>query len=198
VLASPRLRDDSVLNAGIGANRLLNDSILGGPNGLSRLDRDVLAQPRGSTVIVLEGINDIGFSQAPPNAGFEPRTDVSAAQIIAAYQQLIARAHTAGLRILGGTLNPFRGSFYWSATAEAKREAVNDWIRTSGAFDGVIDFARVVSDPSDPTVYAPAFDHGDHLHPNDGGYQAMADAIDLDCLATSRPALGHSRSCTRS
>jgi lysophospholipase L1-like esterase len=198
ILASPRLRDESVLNAGIGANRLLNDSILGGPNALARVDRDVLAQPHGSTLIVLEGTNDIGFSQAPPIAGLEPRTEVSAAGIIAGYKQLIARAHTAGLRILGGTLNPFRGSFYWSPAAEAKREAVNEWIRGSGAFDGVVDFARAVGDPADPSVYAPAFDSGDHLHPNDAGYQAMADAIDLDCLAPTGLAIGPTRSCTRS
>jgi lysophospholipase L1-like esterase len=172
----------SVLNAGIGANRLLNDSDLGGRGALDRLDRDLLAQPGVRTVIVLEGINDIGFSQFPPTPGVEPRTNVSAQEIIGAYQQIIERAHADGLRVLGGTLIPFAGSFYWDAPAETKREQVNDWIRTSGAFDGVIDFDAVVRDPANPAVLAARYDSGDHLHPSDAGYQAMGDAIRLSCV----------------
>jgi lysophospholipase L1-like esterase len=186
----------SVLNAGIGANRLLNDSQLGGPNALARLDRDVLAQPGARTLIVLEGINDIGFSQFPPFPGAEPRTNVSAEEIIGAYRQIIDRAHAGGLRVLGGTLLPFQGSFYWDAAAEVKRQRVNAWIRTSGAFDGVIDFDRVVRNPADPTVLAPQYDSGDHLHPSDAGYRAMGHAINLACLAPSGSQKAR-ESCTR-
>ena len=103
--------------------------------------------------------------------------DVSAAQIIAGYQRLIARAHARGLRIFGATLLPFQGAGYYTAAGEATREAVNTWIRTSGAFDGVIDFDAVMRDPADPLRLNPAYDSGDHLHPDDAGYQAMADAI---------------------
>jgi lysophospholipase L1-like esterase len=185
-----------VLNAGIGANRLLNDSDLGGVNALARLDRDVLAQPGARTLIVLEGINDIGFSQFPPTPGVEPRTNVSAQEIIGGYQQIIERAHADGLRVLGGTLVPFRGSFYWDQAAETKRQQVNTWIRTSGAFDGVIDFDAVVRDRADPAVLAPQYDSGDHLHPSDAGYQAMGDAIDLSCLSPAG-AQRVGKSCTR-
>jgi lysophospholipase L1-like esterase len=189
-------RRASVLNAGIGANRLLNDSQLGGPNALARLDRDVLAQPGARTLILLEGINDIGFSQFPPLPGAEPRTNVSAEEIIGAYRQLIERAHAGGLRVLGGTLLPFKGSFYWDAAAEVKRQRVNAWIRTSGEFDGVIDFDRVVRDPADPAVLAPQYDSGDHLHPSDAGYRAMGGAINLTCLTPAgSPKAGET--CTR-
>jgi lysophospholipase L1-like esterase len=109
-------------------------------------------------------------------------TAVTAGQIIAGYQQLIAAAHARGLRIFGATLLPFQGAGYYSAAGEATREAVNAWIRTSGAFDGVIDFDKVMRDPADPLRLNPAYDSGDHLHPNDAGYQAMANAINLAML----------------
>jgi lysophospholipase L1-like esterase len=104
---------------------------------------------------------------------------VSAAQIIAGIEQIIARVHAKGLKIYGGTLTPFQGSGYYYTAGEAKREAVNQWIRTSGAFDAVIDFDKVVRDPQNPLRLLPAYDSGDHLHPNDAGYAAMANAIDL-------------------
>jgi lysophospholipase L1-like esterase len=182
LLAGPTGRRAPVLNAGIGANRLLNDSQLGGANALARLDRDVLAQPGARTLIVLEGINDIGFSQFPPLPGAEPRTNVPAEDIIGAYRQIIERAHAGGLWVLGGTMIPFKGSFYWDAAAEVKRVRVNTWIRTSGAFDGVVDFDRVVRDTADPAVLARPFDSGDHLHPSDAGYRAMGNAVDLACV----------------
>jgi lysophospholipase L1-like esterase len=197
LLAGQGARRASVLNAGIGANRLLNDSQLGGPNALARLDRDVLAQPGARTMIVLEGINDIGFSQFPPFPGAEPRTNVSAQEIIGAYRQIIERGHADGLRVLGGTLLPFNGSFYWDAAAEVKRRQVNAWIRTSGAFDGVIDFDRVVRNPADPGVLAPQYDSGDHLHPSDAGYRAMGTAIDLSCLTLAGSQQKAHTSCTR-
>ena len=131
---------------------------------------------------MLEGINDFGFSAVPPNPLINPVTDVSAAQVIAGYKGLIARAHARGLKVFGGTLLPFKGASYYTTEGEAKREAVNTWIRTSRAFDGVIDFDKAVRDPADPLVLNPAYDSGDHLHPNDAGYQVMADTIDLEML----------------
>jgi lysophospholipase L1-like esterase len=176
----------AVADEGIGGNRVLTDSRVFGVSAEARFDRDVLDQPGVRDVIVLEGINDIGFSPIVAYRGAEGReqrgTAVSAGQIIAGYQQLIAAAHARGLRIFGATLLPFRGAGYYSAAGDATREAVNAWIRTSGAFDGVIDFDKVMRDPADPLRLNPAYDSGDHLHPNDAGYQAMANAINLAML----------------
>jgi lysophospholipase L1-like esterase len=178
--------DVGVVNQGINGNRVLNDSACFGVNAQARLDRDVLTQDGLDFVILLEGINDIGFSAFDPSMFppeflpcIEPRPDVSAQQIIAGYQQIIARVHARGARILGGTLLPFKGAGYYTDAGEAKRQAVNTWIRTSGEFDGVIDFDRATRDPADPLQLRPAFDSGDHLHPSDAGYEAMASAIDL-------------------
>jgi lysophospholipase L1-like esterase len=171
-----------VIDEGISGNRLLHDSACFGVNALARLDRDMLTQAGARDVILLEGINDIGFSNTPNAGCTAPNTAVSAAQIIAAYRQIIRRAHAHGLKIFGGTLTPFKGAAYWSPAAEAKRDAVNKWITTNRAFDGVIDFAAAVASPSDPQVMNPAFDSGDHLHPNDAGYQAMANAVKLGSL----------------
>ncbi len=168
----------AVVDDGIGGNRVLTSSRWFGISGEARFGPDALDQPGVRDIIVLEGINDIGFSAVPPHPG----TDVSAAQIIAGYRQLIARAHARGLKIFGATLPPFRGAGDYTAAGEAKREAVDHWIRTSGAFDGVIDFDAVMRDPADPLMLNPAYDSGDHLHPNDLGYQVMADAISLQML----------------
>jgi lysophospholipase L1-like esterase len=175
----------SVADEGISGNRVLNDALCCGVNAEARFERDALDQPGVRDIIVLEGINDFGFSAVPPNPVIDPVTDVSAAQVIAGYQQLIAQAHARGLKIFGGTLLPFKGAGYYTAAGEAKREAVNAWIRTSGAFDGVIDFDKLMGDPADPLALNPAWDSGDHLHPNDAGYQAMANAISLDMLLGS-------------
>lgn len=172
----------SVVDEGISGNRVLNNSACFGTDALSRLDRDVLTQSGAKDVILLEGINDIGFSQTPNTGCSVPNTNVSAADIIAGYEQIISRVHAAGLKIFGATLTPFKGAAYWSPAGERKRETVNNWIRTSGEFDGVIDFAAATADPNNPTMINPAFDSGDHLHPNDAGYQAMANAIDLSML----------------
>ena len=184
-LALPPSRRMAVLNAGISGNRVLNDSECCGVNVLARFDRDVLAQHGVRDVILLEGINDIGFSQLtdPTTA---PHTNVSAAQIIFGYEQLILDAHLNGLRIFGATLTPFEGADYADAAGEAKREAVNDWIRNRSGFDGVIDFDKVTRDPAHPTRLLPAYDSGDHLHPNDAGYAAMGNAIRLGCLTSDR------------
>jgi lysophospholipase L1-like esterase len=162
----------SVVNAGLGGNRLLEprdgEPFYGVP-ALARLDRDVFAQTAVRTVILLEGVNDIGFN-------------ASASQLIAGYQQVIALTHARGLRILGGTITPFGGSFLGDPARIATRNAVNTWIRTSRAFDGVIDFARATASPTDAESLDPRFDSGDHLHPNDAGCQAMADAVNLAAL----------------
>lgn len=169
----------AVLNSGISGNRVLTDLI--GPNALARLDRDVLTQSGVSHVILLEGINDIGIPDLPPIFGFPPEAlrVVSAEDIIAGMKQIILRARARGLKIYGGTILPFESAVYFTEAGEQKRQAVNDWIRTSGAFDAVIDFDAAIRDPDDPRRMLPAFDSGDNLHPNDAGYQAMADAVDL-------------------
>jgi lysophospholipase L1-like esterase len=174
----------AVADEGIGGNRVLTDSPSYGVSAEARFERDVLDQPGVRDVIVLEGINDIGFSTGPSRVGGLPLPGpgISAAQIIAGYRQLIAAAHARGLRIFGATLLPFQGAGYYTAAGEATREAVNHWIRTSGAFDGVIDFDKVMRNPADPLRLNPAYDSGDHLHPNDAGYQAMANAINLAML----------------
>jgi len=171
----PRL---SVADEGIGGNRVLAASRCCGASAEERFARDALDQPGVRDVILLEGINDIGRSTGPPH----PDTGLTPARLIAGYRNLIAQAHARGVRIFGATLLPYQGAGYYSPAGETIREAVNAWIRTSGAFDGVIDFDAVMRDPADPLRLNPAYDSGDHLHPNDAGYQAMADAIDLDML----------------
>jgi lysophospholipase L1-like esterase len=179
ILAGPPGQVHPVVDEGISGNRVLNDSACFGVNAQARFTRDVATRTGARYVVMLEGINDIGFSQTPNSGCTAPNTDVSAAQIIAGYKHIIAAAHAAGLKIFGATLTPFQGAGYYSAAAEVKREAVNNFIRTSGAFDGVIDFDAAVRDPASPLRFLPAYDSGDHLHPNDAGYQAMADAINL-------------------
>jgi lysophospholipase L1-like esterase len=159
----------AVVNGGIGGGRVLEDGV--GPNALARFDRDVLAQPGVRYVTILEGINDIGVGGA--------NASPSVAELIAGHRQMIDRAHARGLRIFGATLTPFEGAAYWTKEGEAKRQALNDWIRTSGAYDGVLDFAAVVQDPEKPTRSRPEYDSGDHLHPSPAGYAAMANSIDL-------------------
>jgi len=171
----PRL---SVADEGIGGNRVLAASRCCGASAEERFARDALDQPGVRDVILLEGINDIGRSTGPPH----PDTGLTPARLIAGYRNLIAQAHARGVRIFGATLLPYQGAGYYSPAGETIREAVNAWIRTSGAFDGVIDFDAVMRDPADPLRLNPAYDSGDHLHPNDAGYQAMADSIDLDML----------------
>lgn len=169
----------AVVNAGIGGNRVLSDG--NGPSALSRFDRDVAAQPGVTGVIVLEGINDIGQARQNPSP--------SAADLIAAHQQMIERAHARGIRIFGATLTPFEGANYWTTEGEAKRQALNQWIRTSKAYDAVFDFDAAVRDPSHPTKTHTQYDPGDHLHLNAAGYQAVAGTIDpgLFRVTSARP-----------
>ena len=164
-----------VLNEGISGNRVLCDGA--GVSALARFDRDVLAQTGAKYVVVLESINDIGIgrSNAVPSAD----------ELIAAHKQLIERAHAHGLKIYGATLTPFAGAAYFSAEGEAKRQAVNAFIRTGKAYDGVIDFDAAVRDAAAPSKIQQKFNPGDNLHMNDAGYQAMAAAIDLGLFKTS-------------
>jgi len=171
-LAGPTL---AVADEGIGGNRVLTGSRCCGDSALRRFARDVLDLRGVRDIIVLEGINDIGDSAGS-------HAEISPAQMIAGYEELIARAHDRGVRIFGATLPPFQGARYYSLASEATREAVNTWIRTSGAFDGVVDFDAATRDPANPLRLNPAYDSGDHLHPNDAGYQAMADSINLRML----------------
>jgi lysophospholipase L1-like esterase len=166
----------AVVNVGISGNRLLRYGA--GPSALSRLDRDVLSVPGIKAIILLEGINDIGRGFGTPNST-EP---VTAEALEAADKQIIARAHEHHIRVIGATLTPYGGASYAAPPGEAAREALNTWIKTSGAFDGVIDFAPAVADPANPLTFAHAYNDRDHLHPNDAGYKAMADSVDLSVL----------------
>ncbi|MCX4409670.1 MULTISPECIES: SGNH/GDSL hydrolase family protein [unclassified Streptomyces] len=167
-----------VVDAGIGGNRVLTDvpNIWQGISATRRFAHDALGQPGVRDVILLEGINDIGNNAGPGGA------PLTAQDLINGYRNLIRQAHAAGVRIIGGTLLPDKGAGYYSDSAEAIRQAVNTWIRTSGAFDGVVDFEKAVADPAEPTALSPAFDSGDHLHPNEAGMQALANAVDLSLL----------------
>jgi lysophospholipase L1-like esterase len=163
----------SVLNEGIGGNRVLNETA--GPSVLSRLDRDVLAQDGVKYVIVLESINDIG-RLAHLTA---PEDDITAQQLESGLKQIADAAHEHGIKAFGATLTPYGGANYYCDKGEQVREDVNNWIRTSGTFDGVIDFDQITRDPQKPTWFNPAYDSGDHLHPGDEGYKAMGAGIDL-------------------
>ena len=174
--SGPGTSQVAVLNAGVIGNRILHDLV--GTGTLSRLDRDVLVQSSARYLIVLQGNADFLIPALIGN----PAEIVTAKQVIQGHRQIIDRAHAMGMKAYGGTLNPVEGYPFpglWSADLEANRQAVNLWIRTSNAYDAVIDFDKVLRDPSHPSQLLPAFDSGDHVHPNDTGYQAMADAIDL-------------------
>ena len=174
-----------VLNLGIAGNRVLSDGA--GVSALARFDREVLAQTGATHVVVMEGINDVGLAR---NELGMPRSEIlpTAADIIAGHQQIVARAKAQGLKVYGATLTPFEGTAipvvpdYWTPEGESTRQAVNDWIRSSGAYDAVIDFDAAVQNPAAPTEFLPEYDSGDHLHPGDTGYEAMARAVDLELL----------------
>ncbi|HLH49528.1 MAG TPA: SGNH/GDSL hydrolase family protein [Roseiarcus sp.] len=174
----------AVLNEGISGAKVLSDRM--GVNALARFDRDVLSQPHADVVTMMMGINDIGW----PDSVLAPSDKVpTAEEVIAGHQQIIARAHLHHMRIIGATLTPFEDTFhgtplfgYYSEEKEKVREAVNKWIRESGAYDAIADFDAVVRDPANPKHLKPEYDSGDHLHPNDAGYVAMANSINLDAL----------------
>jgi lysophospholipase L1-like esterase len=168
-------RPFGVMNQGLGGNRILHD--LRGDSGLRRFDRDVLAQPGVTHAIVMLGTNDLR------NRWGRPEQEVNAPAMIAGLRQMVIRAHTRGIKIFGGTLTPFENETFlvgaWTPAREAVRQAVNAWIRESGAFDAVIDFDQGLRDPVHPTSMLPIYDCGDHLHPSDLGYNRMGDLIDL-------------------
>jgi lysophospholipase L1-like esterase len=143
-----------------------------GINALARFDTDVLSQTGVTHVIVMEGINDIGNARQAPTP--------SAEDLIAGHKQLIVRAHARGVKIFGATLTPFWGAGYYTDAGEAKRQALNEWIRSGNAYDGVVDFDKATRDPGDPKKMLAAYDSCDHLHPSDAGYKAMGEAIDLN------------------
>lgn len=176
----------AVTNEGIAGNRLLADGPIAtlGASALARFDRDALSLPGVTHVILLEGLNDIGFPGAKLDDLLlaDPADTRSASDLIGGYQQLIARAHARGIKLIASTLTPCEGvdlPGYHSEAKEAVRQEVNKWIRTSDAFDGVIDFDAVLRDPDHPARISARFSSEDHLHPNDAGYQAMADSINL-------------------
>jgi lysophospholipase L1-like esterase len=166
----------AVVNAGIGGNRLIGQLI--GPPALVRLDRDVFTTPGVTDLIVLEGINDIGVGGRTIEGVTYPMIVFD--ELVAAYLQIIERAHERGVKVIGGTLLPFRDAFFFSDEKERTRQSINEWIRSGGAFDGVIDFDAVVRDPGDSSALRPEFDTGDHLHPNHAAYRAMGEAVDLN------------------
>ena len=170
--ASPPVKK-GILNAGIGGNRVLSEGTYGaGINALARFEVDALSHPGVTHIIVMEGINDIGNARQNPTP--------TAEDLIAAHKQLITRARARGIKIIGATLTPFWGAGYYTDVGEAKRQALNNWIRTSKAYDGVVDFDMATRDPSDPKKLLAAYDSCDHLHPSDAGYKAMGEAIDLN------------------
>lgn len=171
---NPATAHIAVLNAGIGGNRLLRDGL--GPNALARFDRDVLAPSGVKWLIVLEGINDLGTRMGAEQHGWPY---ASADDIIMAYRQIITRAHAHHIRVYGATIMPYEDCFYFTKDGDAARQKVNTWIRTSGWFDGVIDFDAVMRDPKNPDHLSPAYDSGDHLHPSPIGHKAMGDAVNL-------------------
>ena len=176
--ANKSTADLAIVNEGISGNRLLNDGA--GVSALARFDRDVLSQPGVKWLIVLEGINDIGIGGRP---GAQSPDAVTADDLIGAHKQIIERAHLHGIKVIGATLTPYVGAAYATEQGETMREAVNQWIRSSGAYDAVIDFDAATQDPANPKQIRPAYNIRDHLHPNDDGYKAMAEAVDLAIFA---------------
>jgi lysophospholipase L1-like esterase len=183
VLSNSATANVAVVNEGISGNRVLRDQA--GVNALARLDRDVFSQPGVKWMTVMEGINDIGRGT---QKGAQASDVVTAEEVIAGLRQIVERAHLHGIKVLGATLTPYEGAAYYSETGETMRQAVNSWIRTGGAFDAVVDFDSVVRDPANPKQIRADFNIRDHLHPNDAGYQAMADAIDLAIFSGGKQA----------
>jgi lysophospholipase L1-like esterase len=180
--ASAKSRNIGVLNQGIGGNHMLTDGL--GPNALARFNRDVLAQTGVRFVILLEGVNDLGnFTRL--NDPSQPEHEALVHRIIASYEQIVARAHDAHIKVYGATILPYTDSDYYHppASNEADRQAINQWIRTPGHFDAVIDFDKAMADPEHPNHLSAKYDCGDHLHPSPAGYRAMGELIPLSLFA---------------
>ncbi|MFJ2771417.1 SGNH/GDSL hydrolase family protein [Streptomyces sp. NPDC087300] len=170
-----------VLNSGIGGNMVLNDSAWYGEKSANRFSRDALDLPGTGTVVVLEGLNDIGYSETDKPT-YKPAPVVSARELINGHKKLIREARAKGVKVVGATLLPLGDSDHYGPHAAAVSDEFNQWVRTSGAYDAYVDFDKALADPADPERIAPAYDSGDHLHPNDAGYRAMARAVDLETL----------------
>jgi lysophospholipase L1-like esterase len=179
----------AVLNAGIGGNRVLLDGL--GPSGISRFDRDALGPGGVRAIIILEGINDIGMLDREKDHPQEDH-DALVNRLETAMKGMVEKAHQQGICVLGGTLMPFLGSEYYhpGQRSEADRERFNDWIRTSGVFDGIVDFDNLASDPLRPGYLAANADSGDHLHPGPVGYRRMGEGVPLDLLTGKRCSRG--------
>lgn len=175
--ANKATADVAIVNQGISGNQLHADGA--GVSALARFDRDVLAQPGVAYLVIMEGINDIGLGGRAADA-------ITADELIAIQKQMIDRAHMHGIKVIGATLTPFQGAAYYTDQGEEKRVAVNNWIRTGKAYDGVIDFDAATKDPANPKQILPAYNIRDHLHPNDAGYKAMADAVDLSLFTAGK------------
>jgi lysophospholipase L1-like esterase len=175
LIANPATAHVAVVNEGIGGNRVLADGA--GVSALARFDRDVLGISGVKWLMLMEGINDIGSTARPPVPG--PSVTVTADALIGAMRQMIERAHTHGIKVIGCTLTPYLGANYYSESGEAMRTALNTWIRTPGNFDAFVDFDAATRDPEHPLQFLPPNNNTDHLHPNDAGYKAMADSVKL-------------------
>lgn len=183
VVENPATAGIAVVNEGISGNKVLSDGA--GVSALARFDRDVLAVPGAKWLLILEGINDMNGTVRP----LPGTTPITADDLIAAMKQMIIKAHDHGIQVIGCTLTPFGNA---SESVEAMRQALNGFIRTSGAFDRVVDFDAVIRDPDNPRQFRQGYNNTDKLHPNDAGYKAMADAIDLSIFA-AKPTGAHAR-----
>ncbi len=181
LLANPATANIAIVNEGISGNRVLGDG--GGVSALTRFDRDVLTQSGVKWVMIMEGINDIGLGAGGRGGA---AITITADDLIGGMKQMVERAHTHGIKVIGCTLTPYGGAGYASEAGETMREALNNFIRTSGTFDAVVDFDKVTQDPDNPKQFRTGFNNTDHLHPNDAGYQAMADSIDLSLFAEKK------------
>lgn len=184
LVSTPGAPKLTVLNEGISGNRILADGA--GVNALARFDRDVLGQTGVKWLMIMEGINDIGNTTGPPRGNAPAPTPVTADDLILPMKQMIERAHTHGIKVIGCTLTPYQGATYYSDKGEEVREALNRWIKTGGAFDAVVDYDKITQDSSNPKALTPTFNIMDHLHPNDAGYKAMADSIDLKIFTSKK------------
>ena len=193
LVANPATANIAIINEGISGNQVLNDGA--GVNALARFDRDVLAEPGVKWLMILESINDINIASRPPNPNFPAPTPptivppLTADDLIGGLKQMVLRAHDHGIKVIGCTLTPFGNA---NEKAETMRQAVNAFIRTPGSFDAVVDFDQVIRDPADPRQFRAGYNNFDKLHPNDAGYKAMADAVDLS-LFTSPPVARHKK-----
>ncbi len=189
LLANPATANLAIVNQGISGNRVLREGTA--TNALARFDRDVIAQPGVKWVMLLEGINDIGNGVGPTAA---PENAVTTDDLIGGMKQLIERAHMHGIKAIGCTLTPYAGARYYSDNGEEIRAAYNQWVRTGGAFDAVVDFDKATQDPANPKQIRADYNISDHLHPNDAGYKAMADAVNLSIFGPAKISISAAKS----